>query len=80
MTPELEKYYENYFDLFLTDGWKQFIQDIQDASSDFDIRYVKDEGHLQNLQGQLKVLDILVNWEVNIRNAYDSITEEETEE
>ena len=30
MSPEVQKYYETYFDLFSTDGWKQFIKDMED--------------------------------------------------
>ena len=30
LTPEEEKYYETYFDLFLGEGWKQFVQEIED--------------------------------------------------
>lgn len=27
--PELQKYYDNYLDLFSTPGWAQFIEDLQ---------------------------------------------------
>ena len=80
MTPELEKYYETYFDLFTTNGWKQFIEDISNSSQHFNIRTVKDEGDLKFMQGQLLILDQLVNWEVSVKNGYDSIVNEEAEE
>lgn len=80
MTPELEKYYETYFDLFTTDGWKQFVEDISSSANHFNIRTVKDESELKFMQGQLLILDHIVNWEVSVRNNYDSINNEEAEE
>lgn len=80
MTPELQKYYETYFDLFLTDGWKQFVEDVQESASAFNIRGIQDEGTLKFVQGQIAVMDKLINWELGVRNAYDSVNEEENEE
>lgn len=77
MTPELEKYYETYFDLFITDGWKQFVEDVTESANSFDVRNVPDESTLKFIQGQLAIMDKVMNWELSIRNAYDSITEEE---
>ena len=42
MAPELQKYYEDYADLFLTDGWKQFQEDIQAAALTINIMSLKD--------------------------------------
>jgi hypothetical protein len=80
MTPELEKYYETYFDLFSTKGWKQFIEDVTESAETFNVRNVPDEAALKFVQGQLLILDQMVNWEVSIRNAFDSIEEEEKNE
>lgn len=77
MTPELEKYYETYFDLFTTDGWKQFMEDISESASTFDVRNVPDESALKFVQGQLLIMDKLINWELGVRNAYDSVNEDE---
>jgi hypothetical protein len=80
MTPELQKYYETYFDLFTTDGWKQFIEDVTESAESFNVRNVPDESALKFVQGQLLILDQMMNWEISIRNAFDSIEEEEKEE
>ena len=32
MDKELEQYYESYLDLFMTDGWKNFVEDFQLAA------------------------------------------------
>ena len=80
MTPELQKYYESYFDLFLTDGWKQFMEDVKESAEVFNVRNVPDETALKFVQGQLLILDQIHNWETGIRNAYESILEEKIEE
>jgi hypothetical protein len=73
MTPEVEKYYEIYFDLFTTDGWKQFIKDVSNNLEQYDVRTIEDVDDLRFKQGQLKVIDHVMNWEILIRNAYEEI-------
>lgn len=80
MTPDIEKYYESYFDLFLTDGWKQFIEDVEENASHFNIRHVEGEASLKFIQGQLSVMDMISNWENAMRNAYEQALEETNEE
>jgi len=77
MSPEDEKYYENYFDLFLTDGWKQFIEDLEGSANSFDVRNIKTEADLKYIQGQLSVLDRMIGFADGIRTSYDDITSEE---
>ena len=76
MTPELEKYYEQYFDLFVTDGWKQFISDISANLESFDIRSIEKFGDLRYSQGQVKVIDQIMNWETLIRNTYAELEQD----
>jgi hypothetical protein len=80
MAPELQKYFESYFDLFLTDGWKQFMEDVKESADSFNLRHVENESGLKFAQGQLLILDRLINWEAGIRNTYDTVQEEEKEE
>ena len=79
MTPELEKYYETYFDLFTTDGWKQFIEDVSENAKSFDVRNVPDEKALKFVQGQLLIMDKLLNWEASVEMAYNQVKEESEE-
>ena len=80
MTPEVEKYYETYFDLFSTDGWKQFIQDVSDNLQQYDVRSVENVDDLRFKQGQLKVIDHVMNWETLIRNAYEEIANDASQD
>lgn len=79
MTPELQKYYEDYADLFLTDGWKQFQEDIQAAALTINIMSLKDAKDLHISQGKLDVFQRLLNWQNSIDNAYDELLNEEKE-
>jgi len=80
MAPEIEKYYETYFDLFSTDGWKQFIQDVSDNLNQYDVRTVENADDLRFKQGQLKVIDHVMNWETLIRNAYEEIANDASQD
>lgn len=80
LTTEEELYYDNYFELFMTDGWKQFIEEIEDSLDDYHIEHIKDEAHLKTVQGQLQMLNRFANFENAIRNAYDQNKEAENAE
>jgi hypothetical protein len=76
MTKEDQKYYEDYFDLFTTEGWKQFISEIEESISRFTFDVVGDEKDLFLAKGQLLILNNTKNFEDRIRSNYDSVTEE----
>lgn len=72
MDKELEKYYESYLDLFVTDGWKNFVEDFQLAADNLsDVRNVATLEDMKLVQGKLDVMDRIINFETGIRNAYD---------
>ena len=73
MTPENVKHYENYFDLFNTDGWSQLMEQVQVDKDNFQIEAIADEKTLYQTQGQLYILNTLINMEDMVRAAYDSI-------
>ena len=76
MTREEEAYYDAYFNMFHTDGWKQFIDEINDIINSFRIEDIKDEKHLSLVQGQLQMLTRTANFEDGLRNTYDDLTED----
>jgi len=73
MTPENVKYYENYFELFNSDGWAQLVEQAQGDKDNFQIEAIEDEKTLYKTQGQLFVLNTLINMEDMVRATYDSI-------
>ena len=82
MTPELEKYYDTYSDLFLTDGWKQFQEELLNNAKQINsIEHAKDGDDLFFRKGQLSVLGQLLNFEDFIQSGRESAenAEEDTE-
>ena len=79
MTREEELYYETYFDLFLTNGWKQFVSEIDESVSSYRIEDLTNEKDLYLAQGNLQTLKRIASFEAGIRNAYDMMTEVEND-
>jgi len=75
LSPEEEKYYENYLDLFLHPGWKQFVEEAQETLDTHIIEDVKSEKELFLLQGQRIALLNIVRFETGIKNAFDMESE-----
>jgi len=76
MTREDEKYYNDYFDLFRSDGWKQLTEELtQNAAAINNVALVKDAEDLFFRQGQLEVLVYLLQFEDSINNSYDDLVE-----
>ena len=78
---ELEKYYENYFDLFANVGWKQFLDELrQNAQGINSVEATKDANDLYLRKGQLNVLAFIINLENSIRNSFEELSEEKDAE
>ena len=72
MTKELEIYYENLLDLFTRDGWKQFIEDLQDnAELLSDITTIQDEKAFWYRRGQLEAVQRILSYESQIKDSYE---------
>ena len=72
---ETEQYYNKYFDLFRTAGWKQLIEELtQNAVVINSVEATKDENDLYVRKGQLNVLAYLINFETTTNNNYDELT------
>lgn len=71
MSPDEDKYYENYLDLFLHPGWQQFVEEAQETLNNHHIEDIKGEKELFHLQGQRTALLNIVRFETGIKNAFD---------
>ena len=76
MSPEDEKYYENYLDLFLHAGWKQFVEEAEELLDSYVIEDIKDEIDLAFVKGQRSSLLNITRFETGIRNAIDMESED----
>jgi hypothetical protein len=78
MTPELQQYYEETFSMMSTEGWKYFIEDFNKLKKELEnIRTVKDAQSLSYRQGQLDILDLILNRKKTCEDIYDQLQQEE---
>jgi uncharacterized phage-like protein YoqJ len=78
MTFEDEKYYENFFTLFASDGWKQFVTLAKESREAFTIENIKDGESLRFIQGQLLVTNNVLSFADVMKDTYDTIKAEES--
>jgi len=75
LSPEDEKYYETYFDLFIHPGWKQFVEEIEDILNAYRIEDIKDEKNLAYVKGERAALMRVKRFAGGIKRAYEINTE-----
>ena len=81
MTPELEAYFNNYNELFNSDGFKQLIGELSNNATQLaDIQSVKDGEELFYRKGQVAALDTVINLEATITAAREQAEAEEQED
>lgn len=81
MNKELEDYYNNFFELFRTNGWKQLMEELNNNIEQTDnLETVKDEQDLFFRKGQLAVFKSFTNLELVIRTAQEQAEFEEESE
>ena len=80
MDKELTTYYENLLDLFTRDGWKQFVEDIQDNADILaDITTISDEKQFWFRRGQIEAVQRILSYESSIKNSYEDFEREADE-
>jgi|TARA_E500000318_G_scaffold87030_1_gene83870 hypothetical protein len=71
---ETQQYYDNYFTLFSTDGWKQLIEELkQNALVINSVEATKDSNDLYMRKGQINVLAYILNLESTTNTNYDEL-------
>ena len=71
---ETQQYYDNYFNLFQTDGWKQLIKELQQNALVINsVEATKDSNDLYMRKGQINVLAYILNLESTTNNNYDEL-------
>ncbi|MEL0016850.1 MAG: hypothetical protein VW715_16675 [Rhodospirillales bacterium] len=81
MTPELEAYFNNYNELFNSEGFKQLIGELSNNATQLaDIQSVKDGDELFYRKGQVAALATVINLENTITAAREQAEAEEQED
>ena len=74
MTPDLEKYYTDRFEMMSTQGWKDLVEDVDKIIVSLNnISVVSDEKDLQFKKGELSILTWLKNLKEISERAYEEI-------
>ena len=76
MNPILQQEYNNYFEMFRTSGWKQFIEDMQEALDGYAIEDIKDGEHLALVKGERRMLKQVLQFQWAIEMNYELLEEE----
>lgn len=75
MDQETQEYYDNYFSLFMTDGWKQLIQEFGSNTVQINsVEATKDCNDMYFRKGQLNILAHLLNLETIVKTNYEEAT------
>jgi hypothetical protein len=81
MTPELEVYFDNYNQLFNSEGFKQLVEELStNAKQLADIQTVKDEQELFYRKGQIAALATVINLSDTVTATREQIEAEELED
>jgi len=76
MTPELQKYYEDRFDMMSMEGWKDLCMDIDIMVESLNnISVIPDEKTLQFRKGELSILTWLKTLKEVSEKAYEELNE-----
>jgi|TARA_R110000765_G_scaffold212950_1_gene317967 hypothetical protein len=67
MDKELEKYYSDLQEMFLTNGWKELIKELADNSVNINsVKATIDNNNLYFRKGQLDTIDYILNLESTV--------------
>ena len=81
MNKELETYFDNYFAMFRSEGWKQLISDLRGNVEQINsVEFTEDGNNLYFRKGQLAILGTLFNLETQIDSSHQQALEGESED
>ena len=76
MTPELQKYYEDRFDLFSQPGWRDLMEDVEVMLQAMNnVSTIADEKSLQFRKGEISILVWLKTLKGVSERAYEDLNE-----
>ena len=71
MTKTEEIYYNNYFDLFRSEGWAKIVDELKDRLERIDINQLENEKDLFRMKGELSVINMLLGFETLIESYHE---------
>lgn len=80
MNKKLEVFYENQFEMFLKQGWKDFIEDVNGLINTMTIETVNNEAELFFRKGQKDILNWVLQRQGLISDSYEQLLNEEADD
>jgi hypothetical protein len=78
MDKALQKYYEDRFSMMASDGWKDFIEDVEKIVDAYNnVRSLKSSDDLYKRQGQLDILYWVLDLKQESEAAWKELNNEE---
>jgi hypothetical protein len=78
MDKALQKYYEDRFSMMASDGWKDFIEDVEKIIDTYNnVRSLKTSDDLYKRQGQLDILYWVLDLKQESEAAWKELNNEE---
>jgi hypothetical protein len=75
---ETQQYYDAYFSLFITDGWKQLVEEFTSNAIQINsVEATKDVDDMNFRKGQLNILAHLLNLETIVNTNYEEASEQD---
>lgn len=75
-----QAYYENYFEMFATKGWRQFMKDMKEGQEEARNKaFNGGEERFLAIKGEIEVSSRLLSFESRLRSTYDHEQEDEQE-
>lgn len=77
MEQSLQTYYEETFSTMATQGWSFLMEDLEKLKQELEnIRTVRDAQSLSYRQGQLDILDLILNRKKTCEEVYEQLQQE----
>lgn len=78
MTQQEQLYYNNFFDLFSSEGWKQLLEELSVREQAIDVSHINNVESLFQVKGELSIIRMLLNFERFIEAAHEDVTNNES--
>ena len=73
LSPELEKYYTDRWDMMATQGWKDLVEDVQNMyDSVNDLSNISTQDHLMKSKGEIEILQ----WILSLKDVSEQVYKE----
>lgn len=79
MAPELQKYYEESFNMMATDGWANLMEDLNKLKDSLNnLSLVTDTQDLYFRKGQIDILDLILKRKDTCEQVYEELQNEDS--